>query len=1196
MTRPVLAWLACLFTVSVCHSQAAALDAAAREVAEDNSLASKLVTPCKPWGKGYARGPVRALFFVCAGSYGGAWDDPGTRLRDVVELCQRFDLQADAVLFSSGDGGRTWDFHGQKLGAERAERLLAKPYELYVIGGFPMEKLPAKLQYLILEQVVKGAGLLCCGSAPCEYLTDKRRVDPVPGFLADGLPVLDGKAPGDWLAAYRLKAGRGVWLKYDAHAITPRHEFSFRALAEYDYWTLLVGRAMLWAASREGEVSVTSVLGGQPLRLDRAAAGAGEVSLSSEAAGPLDTTVTLELRRACDGVKRSLGAAKATLTPGQPARVPVSVPRLRAGDYFVDAVAKSKRGVEAFGAGTLTVESAFGIDSVTVDRSFVERSENLTGKVTLRGPLPAKSILRIRFRDSYDRIVKQQDMSVTTGQTEYPFQYQADAFATILMRVEAVLLADGEEVEMKDASFTVPKRRHGRLNFVMWDAPDDVIGYYGWRKLQEAGMNVALIGSQGGVRPQPPVLRACDVSLVPYSTRILDDKDENGTMKPVCWNDEPAVDEYVQKIVDGQKLLREQGVFVYSLGDEGVTLGCCVHPSCLAAYRRYLAAQYGTIEKLNAAWGTTYQSFDEVDLLDHKDNMEQAAMKTSFPRWYDRQAFARHNLMQFSSRFVRAYRGLDPESATGFEGTGGFGDDYDAILGTNTFYGPYPSLGDDLVRSAAPRELVRSNWMGYSKTADALSDAAWRMVMKGMDSIWFWMWDGIGSWRGYLSPTLDFWPATAELAEEMRPVRQGLGDLLLESKMTHSGIAVFYSLPSALSHRLENGAEFIAPETTHDTWARLTYDLGLDFRYVTSKMLKSGALDGKEFKVLLLPMAQAIGPEEAQAIRRFCEAGGTVIADVRPGIYDDHCRAMAPGVLDDLFGIQRTGRGKAAEQPLTVVAGAAGFRLDLQLPKARLDTEVKAAAAQALAHAGETPVLLVNRVGSGKAILLNFQLLLPQPDDAQADADRRLVRALYDAAGIKPAIVCTAPDGGALPLTEARVWQDGDALVFGLWRQMQCAWFGPKSGTAGGLPVPVRIVLPAPRHVYDLRARKYLGSVSRLDVQLRWGRASFFLALPYEIKGLEVSLSPQAPPPGATVTASIRLRIRPSAAERHAVWVEVTDPQGQRPFWGQQVVLLERGGAKVPLPVAYNDSPGRWRLKATELFSNQSAEATWTVR
>ncbi|MBM4082654.1 MAG: hypothetical protein FJ278_23310, partial [Planctomycetes bacterium] len=398
------------------------------------------------------------------------------------------------------------------------------------------------------------------------------------------------------------------------------------------------------------------------------------------------------------------------------------------------------------------------------------------------------------------------------------------------MRAEAALLAGGAEVEMKDASFTVPKRRQGQFNFVMWDAGLDALGFHAWRQMQDAGYNVCLIGSMGKARKQPAVLAACDASLAPYTTRILDPKDEKGFMQPVCWNDELAAAQHVQTIVDNQKFLREQGIFVYSLGDEGVTKGCCVHPACLAAYRRYLAAQYGAVERLNASWGAQFKSFDEVNLLDTKDNMETATAKTCPPRWYDRQAFARYNLMQFTSRFVKAFKGIDPQALTGFEGTGGFGDDYDALIGINEFYGPYPSIGDDIIRSAASPALVNSNWMGYSKTGDALSDAAWRMVMKGKNSIWFWMWSGIGSWRGYLRPTLDLWPAITDLTEEMRPVRQGLGDLLMRSQMAHSGISVFYSLPSALSSQLEVSNQFIQAQAAHETWTQLTYEIGRDFR------------------------------------------------------------------------------------------------------------------------------------------------------------------------------------------------------------------------------------------------------------------------------------------------------------------------------------------------------------------------------
>lgn len=1183
-------------TLLLGYSAPARADTNAAEVEEDNSLASALVTPHKPWARGYVGAPVRALFFIYTGPYEGAWEDTGTRVREVVELGQRFDLQPDAVLFC-GKGEGEWAFHGVGLGEVRAERLLEKPYELYCIAGLPMEKLPAKIQYLILKQVAQGAGLLCCGQGAREYMVPRRRIEPTPRFLTAAIPALDGKAPAEMVSAYNLGKGRGVWLNYGAHALAPFHEFSWRGVAEYDYWMLLVGRAALWAAFREGEVSVDSVLADEAGTLKREVPGTpGEVVLSSRAAVPIEAKVELELCRADDAQRTRLREAKVTLAPGEETRVPVELPRLRAGDYFIDAVVKSPRATEAFGAGAFTVESESGVGEVTLDRSFIERGEVVRGVASLRGSPPAGSLLRVRFRDSYDRVLKQQDFPLTPNQGQVAFQYEADDFSTNWIRAEAVLLVNGEEVELKSAAFSVPKRRHDRFNFVMWDAPMDVLGHYAWRQLQEAGMNTSLLGSMGRERPKPPSLQACDASIAPYSTRILDPKDEQGYMQPVCWNDEPKVTEYVQQIVDNQKQLREQGVFVYSLGDEGVTKGCCVHPACIAAYRRYLADQYGTIDQLNASWDTTYASFDEVDLLDHADNMEAAAIRTCYPRWYDRQAFARWNLMQFSGRFVEAYRRLDPQALTGFEGTGRFGDDYDAILGANTFYGPYPNIGDDIIRSAYPRDRVRSNWMGYSKTGDALSDAAWRMVMKGMDSVWYWMWSGIGNWRGYLRPTLDFWPAIADLAEEMRPVRQGLGDLLLRSEMTHSGIAVFYSLPSALSCQLENGNEFINAQSAHQTWTQLTYELGLDFRYLTSAMLRRGDLDVREFKVLVLPMTQAIGPDEAAAIRSFAQAGGTVITDVRPGIYDGHCKPTMPGVLDDLFGIKRTGRGKAAEEPVSITASLEGRGINMELPEARLDSEVEADGAEALGHAGETPTLLVNRVGGGRAVLLNFQLLVAKPEGPEAAAARRLLRFLYDLAGARSAIAVASPGGEPLPLTETRVWDNGEALVFGLWRHMENAWFSPKTATTAGEPVPARIELSGPLHVYDLRAHRHLGEVNRVDAKLHWGRAGFYLALPYAVPPPALALSPQNPQPGQPVTASISLDLPPGAKERFAVWVEVTDPQGNRPLWARHVVILEGGKGQVLFPTPYNAWPGKWRVTVTELFSNQSAEATWTVR
>lgn len=1166
----------------------------AQEVEEDCSLDSALATPHEPWGKGWAAGAARALYFVYTGPYDGTWEDTGTRVREAVELQQRFDLPGEAVLFCGK--GDNWVFHGLREGEKRAEKLMENPYDLYIIAGFAFERLPAKMQYMILEKVAKGAGLVCCGAPAKDFMVARREITPAPVMLTGGLPALDGKPASQYVGAYQLGRGRGVWLKYSAQAITPFKEFSFRALSDYEYWMALAGRAALWAAGKEGTVQVAAVNGDETASISRDMTDSAAVlSLTTTARREIPVTVFASLRRADDGLKIPLGQHKAALRPDDTTQVRVPLPSLRAGEYYVDARVIGDTGAVAFGAGLINVTSEAGVEKVELNRTFVERGETITASVTLRSTPPEGSLLRMRLRDSYDRVLVQRDIPVQAGQTEFTFDYTADEFATILMRCEAALIAGGDEVEMRTAEFTVPKRRQGQFNFVMWDAPRDTLAAYAWRQLQDAGHNVCLLGAFGKSK-QPAALKACDASIVPYSTRILDPKDENGYMQPVCWNDDPAAAEYVQTIVDNQVNLREQGVFVYSLGDEGVTKGCCVHPECIAAYRRWLQGQYGTIEALNESWGSNYESFDEVNLLDPKDNMETQAQKSNFPRWFDRAAFARYNLMQFSGRFVEGYRRLDPHSLCGFEGTGGFGDDYDAITKINTFYGPYPSLGDDIVRSIYARDRVRSNWMGYSKTGDALSDAAWRMVIKGMDSVWYWMWSGIGSWRGYLRPTLDFWPAIEDVKDEMQPVREGLGDLLLKSEMLDSGIAVFYSVPSALSGSLENSGSFASAEGAHNDFVNLTYELGRDVKYVTAAMLVDGELERGKYRVLLLPMAQALSPEEAATIRQFVENGGTVIADVRPGVYDGHCKPVMPGLLDDLFGITRKGRGTPKEMAVDVSGAVGGMDFSARIPRAKVDTDVAAAGAQALGMCEDTPVMLVNSVGSGRAVLLNFHPTVGRTIDPEGVGTRAILKALYESAGASAVVEMSAPDGGPLPVTETRVWASGDSLVFGLMRRMENAWFGPKSGTTAGAPQPARIMLPQPMHVYDLRAGEYLGLTKQVDTRLKWGRASFFLASPRQITGLSLALSAQNPQPGEPFEATVSLDLPAGSADKQAVWVQVIDPQGNSPLWGRQVAILEGGKATVPMLIAANDQPGTWRVRATELFSKQTAEATWTVR
>jgi beta-galactosidase len=692
---------------------------------------------------------------------------------------------------------------------------------------------------------------------------------------------------------------------------------------------------------------------------------------------------------------------------------------------------------------------------------------------------------------------------------------------------------------------------------------------YAEESLRRLGMTVQLCGGN------PPLqVAACETAWVPYTTRIMSPHDANGIMQPVCWNDVPAVDDYVQKIADQYTGARAHGVFVYSLGDETVTRGSCVHPACLAAYRQHLEQEYGDVKALNDSWGTIYASFDDVQLSEPKDDMEAAALRAkNYPRWYDRQAFQSYNFVQFCGRFAKAYHRMDPQERTGFEGAGRLedGDDFDLIVRSNGFWSPYPGAGDEIIRSLAPRDFPRANWMGYTHDADSLLSVYWRMVTRGTDAVWFWRWDNIGQFHGLLMPHLGPFPAVKEITKDTQVLRDGLGNLLLKSEMQDDGIALLYSMPSAYTNRIEAGPSYGACGDAHVAWHKAIRELGLQFRYVTDRQLRLGEFDPKRFKVLILPQTEAIGPKEAQVIRDFVNGGGHLIADVRPGLYDGHCKPLAEGALDDLFGVKR-----AANAPAVTTTAELKFaenRPPLALASVRTDPEVALAGGTALGHAGETPIFIRHTVGRGRATLLNVTLpSLPSLGRAETPEDLAVaLRSLFDAAGVRPAIKLLDSEGARLRNCELVRWRNGPTEIIALFREQ-------------GETQKARVVLPRSLTVYDLRNRKPLGQADAFATTILPCRASFFVLAERPAESPALALASPAVARGQVAKLRVASRDRLGL---HAFRLSALLPDGSPAAWVSQVVVAGDQGAEVVLPVAFNDAAGTWQIQVTDVYTNR---------
>ncbi len=1121
------------------------------EVELDHNVKSEFVTPHTDWGSPWAQGRARVLFFV---------NGRGTAAREVVELAQRFDIDAQMVFWGRLIDTSRDDWHGGDEGLQRIDRLLGEKWDAFVFLGIKLENLSSERQFRLLEAVADGAGLVISGYDDARLLKDSNRMDPVPPCLATG-PVGD---------AFKLREGRGVRLPAQPSiAYAPGWE------VEYDYWAARLGRAVLWAAGKEPQIALT--LEQREPEVQRAALPSVEATVRWKAPAACENLrFDIKLRRS-DGWEVALPAVKAGQLEGS---AEVEVPLVRAGAYHVDVIARSDRGVEDFGSVAFNVVSPRGVGVLELDQDWGEVGSYLRGKVSLSGePGGADERLVVSLLDPRGRELMREVSSITDAGAGR-FRFRIEPWLPMLVTVRATLIEGAEEVSSAWTFANITKRNRGQFNFLIWDLPRGALAPYAEESLARSGVTLQL----GSGSPSPYVA-ANNIAWVPYTTHIYAKRGEGGVMDPFCWNDEAQFQAYVDEIADKHVATSHHGVFAYSLGDEIAVRGSCLSPHCLAAYRRYLQQEYGSIAALNSSWGTQYTGFEQVELSKPDDDMESTAFDAgNYPRWYDRQAYQSYNFCKLCERFGESFRRIDPQAVCGFEGAGSFkgGDDLDGFVRSNTFWSPYPGTADEVVRSIAPREFPRSNWMGYTKDADTLLLQYWRMLTRGCDAVWWWRWEVIGRFHGWLSPTLDPYPAVQEILRDTQTVREGLGDLLLQSEMLDDGIGMLFSQPSAYATRVQQSPSYGGYEGEHMAWHSAIRELGMNFRYFTDRQLRLKEAGLERFKVIILASTQAIGPVEADLLREYVRGGGVLIADVRPGIYDGHVKPLQSGVLDDVFGVKRVGFDAAVTADAQVKGTLGEVDVELALEGARVDAGIQAAGAQSLGAAGETPIVLVNSFGQGKAVLLNMSMSSYPglASETTPEAAAEAVEALFALAGVRPAVVLRNGDGQRLRNVEVTRWRNGDMELVSVFRQK-------------GLAESAQLELRGAQRLFDIKDGRDLGHQRSYQVQITPYRARFYAASAEPIASVSVATEKASVAPGEVAQVQVAF---PKANGTRAGYLRVKQPDGQPAEWLDQVVVAGAEPVTVSLPVAFNDPEGTWTVSIDELCSDRGGACRFNVK
>jgi len=1132
-------------------------------------------TPHIRWAKPYVRGKVKAFFIA-----------PYTAAREVTELAQRLDLEVSGETTAHSTAlGATDIYNAQVQGTSPAEkrralaRKLKDRYDVIVVANFNFDLLPPEVQFRIAEQVVEGAGLVLVYRHKARPEFFRHPDEEGRRFITTGIPfeglrfyrdyvVKQAKltsvqeAPDKVVGAYRLKQGRVVQLDflarsqavYGGFCLTPPETFDFQSQAQYEYHQMLMINALLWAAKREPPIRL-----GAPQILQSAE----EISLPAQTILPLESesagVVTLEFKaRNLWGEVEWSHEKKVSLRKGTNS-ISISLPALGGGEYYLDLRVVGSRGVMGWAAHFMKVASPVRIQQVAMDKVSFEKTEKASGVVTLQKEAPFDCLAQVNLLDNYQRVYARADFPIKAGEKEIRFSIPLRGAVSMAGRCRVKLLTEGRLLDEDEAEFFIPRRDQEQFLTLLWGTYPGIVGHFLDDQIREAGFNAVLFRPAdvevGESRTCASVARD-DLFTIPYATHITH------------WNDSFGDDsvyekakEYYQKLAQS---LAPYGPPIYSLGDENSILeDIGFHPKDKPGFIAYLRRAYSDLESLNKAWGTRLKDWEDAVPI----RLPEARKENRLAQYHDTESYREELYARWHHYMHDIFKEVDPHARVGSEGSTP-GDLEKTIAGLE-FWGPYREpVYVTLLRSLAPRSLMRGNWFGgyVSQRRDlgSLRRFVWDSFL-----------DGSNLFEIFCSYTCEtifnndftfgYWTMT--YLPDLQQIVDGIGQFQNLSEHDNDPVAIYHSQASL--HAAEVAAPFAEWRQDHLAALTLINDAGYQPYYLTSRQVEAGALQKPDKpRLLFMPYIQSLSRTEAEAIANFVEDGGVVIADVATGVLDEHCAPRPQGAIDSLLGIKRHKAPNPVKARIELSTGASPFGNIEVLADAAAIPE----AGRALGKVGEGAAFIIHHHGAGATALWNF------PFTAYLAAGRenreaiiKSLRTLFPLPNIQPPCQLRTRDDRLLPEARISRFRRGDLRSVGL--------LAPRTTPEAKAMETVLTLHPA--YVYDQRTGKRYGYTSKISLTLDPTSATMLSLLPYEVQDIKVT-APAKVKRGEAANLVIKLKAsRP--ARGHVLRVLVFDPSGKKLSYLSRTLTADEGTATCEIPFAFNDPIGTWTVTIRDI-------------
>lgn len=1129
-----------------------------------NELTANYVTPHQIWAKNLGKGPVKA--YVVA---------KRSTAREIIELAQRMDLEHSTVLLcDENDYASTSTYEAPVEGTTKEEKkaeLMAKfkqDKELVILYDVPFGILPPELQVRIANFVKNGGGLLT--SLPP---LKKMIATPLPEISQMLIAATPSTTAKQKPTAYEYGKGRIIvlpssgMLKGQEGGLNNKTSGMEEWLGDYESSLPIIINSVLWSAGRNPNVKLSPFVEAAPEGKAQKTAvlshvlGYGAPSFKFNAEGNGNVNLKCRIRQNTSVLSSETLAVE---LKGQ-SLLELKLPQLPAGKYYLDIQSLAGGKTDGIACYPFSIESPLGkIELEMADEAIYEKGP-INAELKIEKPMAGAGKIDISLCDSpYGRVWVKDSLSLPAGAKSLPISINKYHIPTIAAYLKcSVSNEKGEKLASVSRPIFFPN--YDLDTFL--ECGDSVRNPLIASQMADVG-NRWRNGLWGG-RTQA----LCNQRVIPWATNIQIQGDENGIFYPWQKSEDPksmyqkmGKDMHPYKpemrewwkekaLVTGGHVAetKKYGAIIYNLGDEcGFDYNAGFGPSDPKYFAEFLAKHYGSIEKLNLAWDSSYKNFEEIPHY----KLQESKEKKDFPVWFAHRQYMERMYADLYHYLADEIRKVNPNAKVGAEGSSP--GDLELSISKLQFWGPYQDkVEGELLRSIGGDRIRTFWWGGYIGMSGGRNEVPiplWNNLLRGAYDGHFWFQTDVSSPLSNIGADYSFAKYYQKLLPYMNELTNGLAQLLITTPLLNKDIVLYWSHTSNSASQLD--PRFVAPAQSLNPLIDYFYETGLNFDFTT----KNNLARLKTAKILFLCGVSALNEKEVEAIKDYVKNGGTVVADMNPAMANESLCLVKTNPLAELFG------------------DVLFNKIEIPSPRkasfeAELNGEKISFASERLVSSPEIQFFQVRKYGKGSAVLLNFPLASAKNGQAEEGSFNKMLAGIIKGAGIKYAAQI---EGIPMDDRVMRIRTGKGFEIIGLM-----ALLSDTGKTA-------KITLPKEKYIYETY-KGYLGKTNLIDLKLDVPFKCYSVFDAEQAKPV-LKLSSGTASPGTPVILDMKAN-----RQDGIYFMQLIDSSGKPVCLRDQVIEL-RKGTEIPIHFAYTDNPGNYKIAVTDVATGLKNEASINLK